>query len=68
MLSDESESLDNESDKFGSEFGSSGMYSFFVFPLYAEEPVAGVFVFDIFAPTGVEYIIGIIISILLLLL
>ena len=44
----------NESDKFGSESGSSGMYSFCDFPLRAEEYVSGVFSSAIFAPTGVN--------------
>ena len=54
MSSDEPESFEDESDKFGFESGFSGAYSFRAFLLRSEESVAGVFASDIFAPTGVE--------------
>ena len=49
-----SDLLDDKPDKLGSELGTSGTY-FFRYPsLFAEYSVAGVFVSDIFAPTGIE--------------
>ena len=54
LSSDRPESLDNESDEFGSQSVSSGTYSFRDFSLRAEETVASVFASDIFAPIGVE--------------
>ena len=45
--------LYSKTDKIGYEAGSSGEYSFCALYLRAEEPLAGVFAPDIFAPTGV---------------
>ena len=65
MLSDESELLDDESEELGSESGSSGTWYFFYFFLRDEESVAGVFASDVFAPTGVKYKVGQLLSIFL---
>ena len=54
MLLEELESLDNYSDKLGSELGSSGMYSFCTFYLRAEDSVTSVYSSNIFAPTRIE--------------
>ena len=54
MLLDESKFLDDESEKFGSESGSSGTYYFCAFTLNAEYSVAGVSASDVFAPIGVK--------------
>ena len=53
MLLEELESLDNYSDKIGSELGSSGMYSFCTFYLRAEDSVTSVYSSNIFAPTRI---------------
>ena len=53
MLSDESRSLNDNSDEFGSESGSSGPYYFRHFSLRAEESIYGVIAPDAFAPTGI---------------
>ena len=51
--------LEDESDKLGSEYGSSGTSSFCVFTFSAEESVYGVFASDIFATSLVDYISGV---------
>ena len=50
--------LDNESNELGSKSGSSGTYYFRYFSLHDEESIAGVFASDVFAPTGVESLVG----------
>ena len=49
--------LDDESDQLGSDYGSSGMYSFHTFHLRIEKSVVSVSVLgsDAFAPTGVDF-------------
>ena len=54
MSSDESNSLNDESDKLGSESGSSGMYSFRAFSLRFDESVVGVFGSDICSAIGFD--------------
>ena len=54
LFSYESELLNNESEKIGSELGSSGKYYFFAFSLCAEDYVASAFASNVFAPTGIE--------------
>ena len=56
---DESDSLDDESDKLGSDSGSSGTYSSRAFSLRAEESVVGVLGSGVFAPIGVNSVAGI---------
>ena len=68
MSPDKSESLDNESGKFGSESRYSGTYSFRGFPLRSEESIDGVFPPEVFSPTGSEYKGGRLVSIFLRLL
>ena len=54
LLSDESEFIDDKSDKFGSLSGSYSTYYFRDFYLRAEESVAGVFVSEVSTSTGFE--------------
>ena len=58
LFPEESESIDNESDEFGSESGSSGAYNLRSFSLRAEDLVAGVFTSEMFAPTRIESKVG----------
>ena len=62
MPSDESGSLNNDSEKFGSESGSSGTYSFCSFPLFDEESVDDDFASDIFSSSRVKSKSGQIVS------
>ena len=57
LSSDESELLNNESDKLGSDSVSFGMYSFCAFSLCFDNYVGSVGVLgsDVFIPTGFEY-------------
>ena len=56
LSSDESDSLDDESEELGSDSGSSGTYSFCAFYLCFDDYVGSVSVLglDIFAPKGVD--------------
>ena len=62
LSSDESDFLKNESDKIESHSGSYGTYSFCACYLRAEESVASVLVYDVFAPTGFKTVSGIFVS------
>ena len=54
LSSDESDSLDDESDEFGSKSGSSDTYYFHTFSLRSEESVDDAVASNIFAQKGVE--------------
>ena len=53
---EESDFLNDESNKLGYDSSSYGTYSFRAFPLRVEESVAGVLGSKILAPIGVEYV------------
>ena len=57
MSSEKSDPLNDESDKLGSDSGSSGTYYFCAFSLCFDESVVSVNVLgsEVFVPTGVEY-------------
>ena len=54
MSLEESDSPDDESDKLGSDSGSSGTYYYCNFSLRFDESVVGVLGSNVFAPIGVE--------------
>ena len=55
MSSHKLDSLDDESEKLGSDSGSSSKYSFCAFSLSFDDSVVIVLGSGVFAPIGVEY-------------